>query len=461
MPPEPRRRGIGDGRTRRALTLQERLWLGATPALIAGAHIAFGASSRALSAFLVLAIGLLLLARWSRSPPFRMDGMWVPAVAFAAVVILAVWSLTPFTLGERQPIWQILGSTPATTIDKSATVREIAKLIGLGAVFLIGTLQGRRRRDADATVDALIATGAVVMAVAMLMFVARLEPAGFGGRMSGPFPSPNAMGSIAAALLVLSIARVVGYFETHPIRGGREAIRSLEAGGPYLAATVIFGMALVLTASRGAMAAAGLALCFWIGWRLVTGRTPVRIVSGLAILAGGVGGFILLTANQGLVLDRAGLVRQDWQDRLSAFQIYWRVFLESPLFGYGLGSFDAINRQILDSTNIDQIWNFGAAHNVGLQWLLEAGAVGTLPMVVCIAAIDFSGLAHSIRSRATSATFGGVCMAQAVLAIHGMVDIGLQIYSIATLFAFLLGLQLAISTRPGSGSEIATRPEPS
>lgn len=263
--------------------------------------------------------------------------------------------------------------------------------------------------------------------------------------MIGPFPSPNATGSVAAALLVLAVSRLASAIDEQGHATGRKTLRALERSAPYAAAALLFGMALALTGSRGAIAAAGLAACFWLGWHLLMTRSPVRIASGVAVLLIGSALLVFFLTGRSLTLDRSYVAVGDLDERLSTFQIYWQVFLDSPLFGYGLGSFDAVNRQILDRSNIDLLWSLGAAHNVVVQWLVEAGLVGSIPMFACVVAVAGHGLAKSIGPQKGAATLAGVCMAEAVLLVHGMVDIGLQVYSIAVLLAFLFGLQFSLS----------------
>src|SRR3569832_1901825 len=90
------------------------------------------------------------------------------------------------------------------------------------------------------------------------------------------------------------------------------------------------------------------------------------------------------------------------------FAVYWRAFQESPLMGYGLGTFDIVNKLNLSYSTFGEDWSQRAAHNVYLQWLLEAGLIGAIPMFSCFGLILFrTWRGRGRRRRAAARGRGG------------------------------------------------------
>lgn len=406
----------------------------AVPAvLIALAALTAGATSTALAPALTFAMALVLAANLAIDQNTRLTGVSGPAILFALLLAYGFWTLTPLTIGETPPIWALIDVPASTTIDRSATVREIVKLAGLACVFLLGTIHGQRRGEARFAADAVIASGAFLLAACMLLYSLGLGPTGFGGRMVGPMGSPNVIGTAAGVYLVLALARLGQRFEVRSINGWRDVARQLQNGAPFVVAILLSVATLVLSASRGAAAATLTVIVVWVGWRIVRGRSPTRLAVGIGLILVAVSAYIFLLNAPLSAVDLAVVAGGD--ERVSAFSAYWEAFYGSPLFGYGLGTFDAVNRQILTSETYAALWRNGAAHNVILQWLMEAGAVGTALMFTTIGWVMLQGWGR-VR-------WAGPALAAGVFVLHGLTDFTLQLLAMAALFAYLLGLHAA------------------
>ncbi|CAL1691020.1 hypothetical protein MMB232_01155 [Brevundimonas subvibrioides] len=433
MRPEGRTRGIGDAPRSTPIGRSRRLILAVPPVLITLAAFAGGATSTALAPVLTTTLALVLAASLALDRHVRLTGVAGPAILFGALLVYGIWTLTPLTIGEAPPIWALIDATPSTTIDRSATVRELVKLSGLACIFLIGVLHGQRRGEARFAADAVIATGVALLTVCMLLHALGFEQTGFGTRMVGPMGSPNVIGTAAGVYLVLALARLAQRLEGRPIHGWRDIARQLQNGAPFVAAILLCAAALVLSASRGAAAATLTMVAVWAGWRLVRGRSPARLALGIGLILVAVTAFVFLMTPRLDTLDLA--VDVGSSERLSGFSIYWQTLYASPLFGYGLGTFDAVNRQILTSETYTALWQNGAAHNVFLQWLMEAGAVGSALMFATIGWVLLRGWGR-VR-------WAGPALAAGVFLLHGLTDFTLQVFAMAALFAYLLGLHAA------------------
>jgi len=294
-------------------------------------------------------------------------------------------------------------------------------------------LNGQRRSEARFAANAVIACGVLLLIASMLMHSLGLEAGGFDARMVGPMGSPNVIGTAAGVYLVLAVARLGQRFDSRPIHGWRDVGRQIQDGAPFVAAILLCTAALILSASRGATAATLTVIAIWAGWRLMRRRSPIRLALGIALILLAVSGFLVL---QGALLERVdSVVQSSSQERLSAFSAYWQAVYASPLFGYGLGTFDAVNRQIMTSETYAALWRNGAAHNVVLQWLIEAGAVGSGLMFATVGWLLVAGW-RQVR-------WAGPTLAAGVFILHGLTDFTLQQLAMAALFAYLLGLHAA------------------
>jgi O-antigen ligase len=134
-------------------------------------------------------------------------------------------------------------------------------------------------------------------------------------------------------------------------------------------------------------------------------------------------------------------------DRSDLFAVHWAAFTASPLFGWGLGSFDLVNLQLLTAETAPSLWHIRATHNVYLQWLEEAGLVGAVPMFALIGWVIVTAAGHR-RGRGQTLLLGLLC-ANGVILIHGLTDFALQVPSIAAFWSFLLGVQFGYGRSGG------------
>lgn len=426
------------------------LALGLAPAVLFAAHVLYGANGRAPALILSLG-GAVLLAGWAASRAGRRalgelgTPVW-PLSAFALTLLAAAWSLGPLSPGGALEVWAWSGATGAATLDRSATLVEIVKLAGLGCFAGLGYVQGSRSRAARATLRIVLLIGAVFSLLMLIRFLAGAEHIGQKGRFGAGFLSPNSAGTLFAMLVVLSVGGLVREIAVPADDARRRIVRLTRLSGA-LALVLLFSGCLLLTASRGALAAAGLATAGLMVWEMVSGR--LKIGSGAVVLTGWAGHLIILLGGAGAVLlSRFGGLAGDLEIRRAIFDIHWQMFLASPLTGWGLGAFDAVNQQAMTPGSYPVLWDLRATHNVVLQWLEEAGLIGSAPMfatVVLVLALTLAGLR---RRPAGAGRVRALMMVNAVVLLHGMTDFALQVPSLSAFWAFLLGLQLSMSNPP-------------
>lgn len=383
----------------------------------------------------LLAADCLLRPRL-RGDLIRLDGLAVPAGLFAAVVLVILLSLTPYAPGGPHPTWAYLGISPgAATVDKSATQVELLKLLGLACVFVVGLATGGSDARARLAVNTLLALGAAYAVWSFLAFVVTRAPG--TTRLEASFLSANTAGTLFAVLFVVTIGPLASRLRD----GGQN--RLTGAALPITAA-FLFLVCLFMTASRGALVGAISGLLAFGALQVLVGRSALP----RALLAGGAAAIallVLLALAGDFMLTRMVGSSDTVASRAVVGHIHWEAFLTSPLMGFGLGSFDTINRTLLDTANFQEAWSVRAAHNIYLGWLEQAGLLGALPMFACLGALILTTVRKaSRRSRSTSLIFSLVA-ADVVFLVHGATDFALEMFAMGALCAYLLGLQFSLA----------------
>jgi len=408
--------------------------------LLFAGHLFYGALSNDVALAMNI-VAALVLAAVLASPRLREDLLRIrtlttPAILFGLTVLVAVWTLTPWTPGGPHPVWAYVGIGPgAATLDKSATTMEIVKLLGLACIFLLGAATAgrdeRARFAVQLTLVAGVALGLWALIGAASGIIVQSSP-----RLEAHFLNANTAGTVFAMLLCLAVAEF-----TRRLQGGGRGLRGALL--PF-AAVLTFAVCLLDTASRGAVLAFGVALLTFMGLQLRSGRLKLsRAVLGVAAAVVLVSLAVAVAGD--LLVDRFFASPDDSVARFDTWRAHWQAFLGSPLFGYGLGSAETVNKTLLTASNYEALWSIRGILNVYLQWLEEAGIVGAAPMFLCIGTVIFLALrGHAQRSRMTG-LIAGLIAADVVVLVHGATDFGLEVFSVAAFWSWLLGLQFSLA----------------
>lgn len=411
----------------------------------------------ALAFVVIQALGLaflLGLTRWGPAELRHRPGLW-PFYLLAAA--LAGWigvQFAAFGSGMARDAWSALDAPPAITIDRFATGVEAAKLAGLAAIFLFGFVVGageRRSRTAFASLGVL---GALYAGWALGGFYA----GGWGGvvirdgRLAASLLSPNTTAAAFGVFATVGWAgALVGLRTALSAEGGGKLRNAAGRSWPWLALSALSLWALVLTASRGGILAvlAGFAVAS-LGATVARSRRGARVAEVVAATTGGLLlPVLLLLGTQGAFISRMGSYQLALADRTAYLDLYASHLRDVPWTGLGLGSFARFNPLMLGSAAPPRFWEFGAMHNVYLQWLYEGGWPGAALMfalVVWALGVIVWGLRRMEPSRRWPLAALGV---SAMLALHGVVDFDLQIHAIAALWALVLGAGVGASLRRG------------
>ncbi|WP_422577196.1 O-antigen ligase family protein [Phenylobacterium sp.] len=408
---------------------------------IFAAHYLYAAlySETAFSLVMVEAVvlGALLTRQSFRKDLGRMRGLTAPAVLFALVLLVGLIQLTPWAPGGAHPVWAYIGRGPgSTTIDRSSTIAELIKLLGLACIFLVGALTGASDRRARTAVH--VTLGFALLLAIWAFFGSVTDPVPGERRLEGNFLNANTAGTFMACMLMLSLAVMI-----RQLRAAKPETRIVR-GAPLAAISLTFAICLLMTASRGATGALVVALLAFGALQMFSSK--VKVTKALLV---GVGGLIvvaiaLLIAGD-LVVDRFARADRDTALRTAVWAEHWQAFLASPLLGYGLGSLETVNKTLINGSNYGTLWSIKAVLNVYLQWLEQAGLLGAIAMFGTIAAIIVTTLNGALRRSRMTLLLFSLLAADVVFLVHGFTDFGLDAYSMAAMWSYLLGLQLALS----------------
>ncbi len=435
--------------------------------MLFAAHLLFGAARLEFALGLAAAEGLILAILVAACPWARREigraasALRWPGLLLLAVAAVGLLSLTPFAPGGPHPMWAFVNAAAASAVDKSAVEVELVRLAALACLFLVAWCVGSEDERARWFLRLfVIATGLF----AIWAFTSHLADPGVlfgsiplpysGTRLSAAFLSANTAGTFFGASILISASAL-----TDRLRGlGRgESLwsgRVLQRAAPSLVALVFCAACLILTASRGAFVATGIALTGFLLWEAAARRWRMFGIPGLGVVALMAILAALITIGGAPLLERLMSVDPGASGRGPINTAHWQAFLAAPWMGYGLGSFEAVNRMVTTAANYPQLWNIHAAHNVYLQWLEEAGVIGAAPMFACVGLILWSTVRGAGRRLGMTTWIRGLVSASLVPLIHGVSDYGLQVPSIAALSACLLGLVAGLAMRPPSGQAV-------
>lgn len=353
-----------------------------------------------------------------------------PTATFVALLAVLWVSLLRPLPGPR-PGW-----TPDrwATLDPSATQVEIVLLLGMACYFLVGVAASGTERRFKSVVDATVAVGALYAAWSVFMFLSGLEAPEREGRLDAHLLSPNSAATLFGVIVVLGLGVAM-----RSLRRSAGGLFAMWQVAPALAASAVSALALLLTDSRMGLTATVLAALILFLLIRPDRRLQRRGVVALVIL--GMAALAVLATGVGSGLQRMLTVGSSEGGRLAILAVHWPAFLAAPLQGYGLGTFDTVNQQLLTAETYNRLWNVRAAHNVYLQWLEEAGVLGALAMAAVIGAILITIGAGRRASRRSRTLLAALIGADVLILTHGLSDFALQTPAVAALWALLLGLQ--------------------
>lgn len=382
----------------------------------------------------VLATGRLNIARNALALPLLGGLLW------------AGIQLLPLGNGERATL----------TYDRFATAQAAAKLLASLLFFLLFAtfVNTEERRRVAARVILVVCVTIALLAIGQSYLGKLIWQRG----SFGPFVNRNHF----AGFMELGAGLAGGLLI------GRAARREWLA--VYASALLVLCAGLVLSASRGGVAALAAELVFLIviaalGWNSKPDKQPsraglfVRVAAALVLAAATLVGSTLLVGSEGLVANFAQ-IEQDTNQEFSGSATYdlfrrrdiwaasWQLVKAHPLTGVGLGAFQFAYTRVDPSSGSQRVEQ---AHNDYLQVLADTGVIGgllTLSFIVLLFVRGFQSL--NTRDKRRRALVLGALAGCFAIAVHSFVDFNLQVTANAQLFLALC----ALATTPKDRAEI-------
>lgn len=411
---------------------------------------------------LIFPAGIYLLTLCAAAIFFGAD---IPAAkAFFSAALVALAALASMLLRQYSPtlgVWAgaLLLALFATLhihlgrIDTAAP--ELAALAAAGCVWLIARASAKRNGAGPWLWRLTLGAGTLIAVWAFIDFtisprtVFGVERAYAFSRLGGGFLSPNTAATFFGMISLMGLAELYTQLR-NAIARRYPLARSAPGISLALIATLVPATCLVLTASRGGITFTALAALLFVAWQsyaLTRKGDAGRRSLGLAIA--GAGGFIVIA---GLVWTLSGELASRRLDRLfedatrvEMFQTYWDAVRLNPIWGHGLGSFAFTNDLVATSLNADRLIRTNAAHNVYLEWLLQAGWVGSLAMwavTISLLWTVFRGL--KVRRRQRLHLRAVIAISLLVL-LHGLTDYALEIPGVMWWWVWVLGLGAGVA----------------
>lgn len=450
-------------------------------AVVALAPLPLGSNRPLPSALLLAATGALLVA-WPAVVLFSREGLRMgalralalPALLYALVLAWVFFQAAPLppVLGGMlqswgDPLWreasEALGPDipPHISINPAATLEGGFRLIAYAGLFWLAFQLTRDPARAAQARNVIIAIGSAYSLYGLFaLFGGEAWLLGtIGARpdqsLTSSFVNRNSYATFAGITLLAALSlfldriRHLVTLEGSLKRRAALIIEHIVFRSRLLTAAILaITLALFLTTSRGGIFASLFALGALILLQLPRrggkGRQPLGLVAivilGIAVVAGG-GNFLDRLERQGLSIET--------DLRSTLFSTTIEAIKTTPLKGTGFGTYsEAIEPYRANDPNIFALWE--KAHNTYLENALELGLPTALALniaILLVARVAYRG----VRERRRHKSFPALGVAATLLVgLHALVDFSLQIPAVAVLYALMMGLAVAQSSRSGT-----------
>lgn len=346
-------------------------------------------ASRALAIAIIAVVGLRVMLGWEQARRSPLDK--IIAVFALLLVIGAVISMTgPDPIAARYGLVRLLAFAIeyfgmycvvfwGVRGDGSRTRFALVLVATMAVVALYGVFESVTGHNPLNNISTGLASDAVVRQMFTRADVTRAR---------ATFEHPISLGTSLSMTIPLALA-----FATYA-RSSLGRILTLGATGFMV-------LALVLTLSRGAYIATLLALVTLVA---ASGSTSLR--ARLAFFAAAVGAIALVFGERVLVqISSTFTVDASINSRFVDYAPVWRVFVQDPLFGRGLGALNPLSFTYIDNYFLKTLGEMGVLGTAALVALFAIILVKLVGNVVGRAPGRERGLAAALLAAAVAFTF--------------------------------------------------------
>ena len=395
----------------------------------------------------------------SKPHPVGIRHILLPAAFF---LLLMPWIGLQSAAGlfpdAANPAWEMAGDAigaklaGSVSVNRDLTAAAMLRLMTGASVFWLALQLCRDAGRARTLVAAIALIGAAYAGYGLIAAKTgwlRMPEVAQSGRVSASFINPDSyaafagIGFIATTGIFFRLCRRYGIGASGTPRMQIAALVEMigRDGAPVLAGGFIILAALLLTGSRGGIAATGLAVVAFaaLARRGLAGRGAAAwpmLILGLVLVGGTALLFGTALADK---IARAGFFDPN---RLAIYRLTLQSIFDRPWLGWGYGTFVDVFPMYRDGS-IGGSGTWSQAHNTYLEAVQGLGIVfGStfIALVVLLVLRCFKGA----TSRRENAMVPRVAVGAAILVgAHALVDFSLQMQAVALTVAALLGAGIA------------------
>ncbi|MDG4718165.1 MULTISPECIES: O-antigen ligase family protein [Thalassospira] len=341
-------------------------------------------------AILSILTGAGLLAIAAQSRPLNINRYVILLWVF--VLVLIGWAIL-----QSLPVWPMQSypfDAPHIALYPDAWMELAVNLIWLAATITLASLIAQSRPD---TWVGLVVKSIIAACCLQLILAAINDVLGWQttfwfaktahvGDWTGSFANRNGFGALMATGLVACLY----LFARNP---AQNIGRRMDQAGGYLALAILFGLAIVQSHSRSAIAITLIAAILFItlsgapDWRSIAKRLAITITGAAGVIA------LLILTQPDLANRFAELVRLDLIQRDDALATALLAIQDRPLTGFGPDSVALIMGHFA-TPGLNANTHWFSSHNLWLDAALSFG----LPALVAIFASAMIAAVFLIRS---------------------------------------------------------------
>jgi O-antigen ligase len=412
-----------------------------------------------------------LLAR-GKSHPVALKEFWVSAALFSVVVLwIIIQNATWVPSSWQHAIWAMAADAlhrpveGSISVNRDLTTLALLRLITAASAFWLAVQLCRNTARANYFINAIAAIACGYALYGLLSFASTSAPitwvgqTGIRGFVTSSFYNHDHYAAYAGIGLVTICGAILQFYRDElALVGGSLKLRigmvidaTARKGVVLLGGAFLILVALALTGSRGGILATALGLLglcvLWFGRNpqgLARQKRSLRSSAIFVVLpALALGISVILIFGDAFFGKIAGEGLHD-DNRIAVYTITLRSIFDSPLFGYGYGTFADVFPMFRDrSIGTYGVWE--QAHNTYLEIFQELGLVFGSMLLASVVLLVWKCL-KGVISRRKGAMVCCVATAVALLVgAHALVDFSLQIQAVALTFMAILGAGVAQS----------------
>lgn len=424
--------------------------------------LAWGVNAAVFGGLAVLyEIGLLVTRR---RHPVGLRRIWFPALAIFCVCGWMMLQAAPGAPPDLEhPIWRMAREALGPDLQGSISINRDATLIALlrfAAACLAfwvslqlcrSSRRARRLVEGVAVVAALYAVYGVVAFFVFPKTTLWFEKDQYLDSVTSTFVNRNSYATYAGLGLICALALAINIFlkwsETWAVTRGQKvaslASLMIGQGGAWFVCVFLSGVALVLTGSRGGVAATLTAFLMLLILSGMRGRRNA-VGSGFGLLGGGLVVALAVFNFSDFLADRLNRQGFESEDRLAVYSLIQRSIADAPLRGQGDGAFRQVFPMYRDaSIGFEALWD--KAHNSYLEAIQGLGAPVAALLFLAVAWLAIRCIYAALTRRNASTAPLAASAATILVLLHAFVDFSLQIQAVSLTWAALLGAGVAQS----------------